>query len=60
MENTVIEILMRRDGLTKREAIQLVKETREMIYNCNGNTGDAEDIMMEQLGLELDYIYDIL
>lgn len=60
MENRVIKILMYRDGLTKAEAYDLLMETREMLYNCNGSTDEAEEIMAEQLGLELDYIFDVL
>lgn len=60
MKNKVVEILMKRDGLTEREAKQLLNETRKMIYNCNGNYDEMEDIVIDQLGLELDYIFDIL
>lgn len=60
MKNKIIEILMRRDGLTEQEAKELFLETREMIYECNGDIIEAEDIMASQLGLELDYIFDLL
>ena len=56
----VIEILMTRDGLSKAEAKRLVLETREMIYDCGGSIVEAEEIMMNQLGLEMDYMFDIL
>jgi hypothetical protein len=52
--NNVIEILMKRDGLSKKEASALVLETRDMIYNCGGRFIEAEEIMMDQLGLEVD------
>lgn len=56
--NPVVKILMERDELTEEEAIELVKETKEDLMNncCN----DREDIIMENLGLEPDYIMDIL
>lgn len=56
----VIEILIKRDGLSKSEAKALVLETREMIYSCGGSIVEAEEIMMDQLGLEMDYMFDIL
>ena len=58
--NKIIEILMKRDNLTKEEAINLINETRKMLYDCNLDTDKAEDIMYSQLGLEMDYIMDIL
>lgn len=58
--NKVIEILMKRDGLSETEARDLVLETRDMIYECNGDFNEAEEIMLDQLGLEMDYIFDIL
>lgn len=58
--NKIIEILMNRDGLSKTEAKELILETREMIYNCGGSIIEAEEIMMDQLGLEMDYMFDIL
>ena len=51
---------MTRDGLSKAEAKRLVLETREMIYDCGGSIVEAEEIMMNQLGLEMDYMFDIL
>lgn len=58
--NRVIEILMERDGVSRKEAKALVLETRDMIYQCDGDVIEAEDIMLNQLGLEMDYIFDIL
>lgn len=51
----VIDILMRRDGLTKSEAEKLVDEAREVMLQ----TGDDE-AMMDILGLEPDYLMDVL
>lgn len=52
--NDTIKILMKRDGLTKAEAKALIIECREELLN--GNT----DAIQEILGLEDDYIFDIL
>jgi len=55
--NKIVEILMRRDGMTEQEANDLLNETREMIMEDASKT---EDIMLMQLGLETDYIFDII
>lgn len=56
----VVRVLMQRDGITKSEAEKMVSDVREMIYNCNGDYDEAEEIMMSELGLEMDYITDII
>lgn len=56
--NRIVEILMDRDGMTKREAERLVKETRDEVLMCSPS--EAEDIMLDNLGLEPDYIIDLL
>ena len=56
--NPVVKILMERDGMTEQEAIDLVKETKEELL-CNGSCY-VDDIIMGNLGLEPDYIMDIL
>lgn len=60
--NRVVRILMHRDGLTEKEAVSRVKDTASEIYDAIEGTScmDPEDIMMEELGLEPDYIFDIL
>ena len=54
----VVEILIRRDGLTKSEAQDLVRETRELLLTSD--PWEADQIMADQLGLEPDYILDII
>lgn len=57
---SVIEILMNRDGMTESEAKNEIEYVREMINDANGNYDEVEDIMYGYLGLEMDYIFDIL
>ena len=52
--NRVVRILMRRDDLTREEAEEMVAECREAL-----NAGDW-DAISEYLGLEDDYIFDII
>lgn len=56
--NKIVEILMARDSITKREAEELVAETREEVLA--GSPGEADEIMAANLGLEPDYIIDLL
>ena len=57
--NEIIEILMRRDGVSYDEA-------QEMYENCKAELMDAfagtsclepEDVLMGEIGLEMDYIF---
>ena len=54
VNSDVIQILMKRDGLSKKEAQDLVDECREALLE-----GDTEAIQY-YLGLEDDYIFDVL
>lgn len=54
----VVEILMNRDGISREEATRLVEDTREEILESN--PFEADDIIAYNLGLEPDYIIDIL
>ena len=56
--NRVVEILMNRDGMTREEAEDRVQEVREMIV-C-ASVLEAEDILIDELGLEMDYIFDLI
>lgn len=60
--NRVVNILMKRDGYSKEEAIEMVKDCREEINEAiaDGDYDLAEDIIACDLGLEPDYIMDIL
>lgn len=58
----LVKVLMNRDGVTRDEAERMVNEVREEILEAvyDGDYNEAEDIMLSELGLEMDYIYDIL
>ena len=59
---TTKDILMNRDGLTEAEAVDVMNATREEVYNAiyDGDFDLAEDIFTDDLGLEMDYIFDLL
>ena len=60
MKSEVVDILMKRDGLSRREAQKQFNEVREMIQGCNFDPVETEDILIEELGLEMDYIFEFL
>ena len=57
--NRVIKILMERDGISEAEATKLVEDTKDEILSCE-DAFEADDILATNLGLEPDYIMDIL
>lgn len=60
--NRVVKILMERDGISESEAKEQVKNCRNEMYSAIA-IGDfilAEEIIEMDLGLEPDYIPDIL
>lgn len=52
--NKIVEILMRRDNITKEEARGLILECREELESGN------YEAIQEILGLEDDYIFEVL
>ena len=58
--NDIIDVLINRDGFTREEAINEIKFAKEEIMNAILNGQDPEDILIEQLGLEPDYLSDLL
>lgn len=57
--NKVVEILMKRDGISEDEASALVRETRDELIMLD-NPFEADEIIENYLGLEPDYLEDIL
>lgn len=55
--NRVIDILMKRDDIEYEDARNLVKETKDEIIS---NPIDVNEIIKDYLGLEPDYLKDIL
>ena len=57
--NKIIKILMERDGMSEDEARDLFNETRDEILSLE-DPFEADNILMEYLGLEPDYLFDVL
>lgn len=49
--NEVVRILMERDGMTKREATDLLHEVQDMMKECDYEPDECENIMASELGL---------
>ena len=57
---TIKQVLIMRDGMSVKEANELIKLARND-FECRMESGDdAEDICEEWFGLEPDYIYDLI
>lgn len=54
----VVDILVKRDGVTKERAIKMIEECREAILSVD--LIYADEIIEEYLGLEPDYLEEII
>lgn len=59
-ERKVAEILCRRDGITMEEADELISIAISLMEDCSFEMDECEGIMADVLGLEMDYIFDLL
>lgn len=57
-KQTVINLIAERDGISLSEAKELVNETIDLIMD--GDIMEADQILADQLGLEPDYLFDLL
>jgi hypothetical protein len=53
---------MERDGVTYEEAKEMYEDTKsELMDAIDGTSGlDPEEVLMSELGLEMDYIFDLI
>ena len=59
--NSVVKILMDRDNIDQETAESLVRETRDELLSLDEtNIFETDNIIAEYLGLEPDYVFDIL
>lgn len=57
MEESLLEVLMRRDGLSREEAAEGIAEARDAVL-LDGE--DPEEVLADWFGLEPDYVFDLL
>ena len=58
--NRVIEILCCRDGISVKEAAARVKSVQEQLADVNYDYDEVEDIMANELGLEMNFVMDLI
>ena len=58
--NRVVKILMERDKLDRHLAENRVKEVKKLIADSSLDYNEVEDIIQSELGLEMDYIIDLI
>lgn len=59
----IVQILMERDDISEQEAQRMVDDCRQQLLSEAVPSGDfdlAEEILAEELGLEPDYLMDLL
>lgn len=59
-EKEIVEIFMRRDGMTREDAIELLEEAYSAVQEAILDGDDAEEVWMEETGLELDYLHNLM
>lgn len=52
----IIKILMKRDGMSREEALELLEDVKEMMEEVSYDPEECENIFETELGLEPDYI----
>lgn len=57
--NEIINILMCRDGVSYEEAREMYEDCRAELMDAIDGTSclDPEEVLMSELGLEMDYIF---
>jgi hypothetical protein len=53
----MVAILMARDGLSREEVVEQINGFKEELLN--GDIYDAEELFMDEFGLEMDYLEDL-
>jgi hypothetical protein len=57
----IISLLMERDGLTRIQAVEEVEDCRDCILHAiETGEDDPQEVLMDMLGLEPDYLIDLL
>jgi len=59
---SIVDVLMRRDGMTREDEEQLVSDCKDDLYDSieNGDLMYAEDMCQSWFGLEPDYMMELL
>lgn len=57
-----VKVLMERDGMSRKEAEEMVRNARDEIYAMleEAEYDEIEDMLACDFGLEMDYIFDFI
>ena len=58
--NDIITLIKQRDNISLREAQIVVDDCIDALKHCDYTTDNPEDIIADYLGLEPDYLEDLL
>ena len=53
----LMQILITRDDLTRAEAAEAIAEARRRVHE---DGEDPEEVLLEEFGLEPDYVFDLI
>ena len=56
MEESIVDILMRRDEMTRADAESMLEDAKQRVSDGE----DPEEVLYEDFGLEPDYIFQLL
>lgn len=57
MAEPLLQVLMRRDDMTRSEALEAIAEARKRVLE---DGEDPEEVLQDEFGLEPDYVMDLL
>ncbi len=60
MADSLKEVIMKRDGITEKEAEDLIDQAREDLHDRLEAGEMPDDICSDWFGLEPDYIFDLV
>ena len=63
MHKTLVELITKRDDISENEAHEICEQCRrDILHAIDKNCGieEVEDILMDWLGLEPDYLMDLM
>jgi hypothetical protein len=56
MMDSLLNTIMKRDELTREDALALIDEAKQAVVDGE----DPEEVLLDHFGLEPDYIFDLL
>ena len=57
---SLLQVLMERDGMSKEDAMNLINSAKEELYDRLAEGHDAYNICEEWFGLEPDFLMDLI